>query len=87
MGLTTSQHNILVDSNEVACISEYGLEIVLRDEAPSKAIPANFRWMAPEVLNTKSRRIPSGDDGKAADIYSLAMVMFEVGTPSVRPRI
>ena len=34
--------------------------------------------MAPEVLSTTDRYIPSGDGGKAADIYSFAMVMFEV---------
>ena len=76
--LTTSQRNILVDSDGVACISEYGLEVVLRDEASSKPIPANVRWMAPEVLGAGGRRIPTGDRGKAADVYSLAMVMFEV---------
>ena len=80
-GLTTPQHNILVDSDGSACISEYGLEIILRDEAPSDLVPTNVRWMAPEVLSARSRRIPSGDDGKAADVYSFAMVMFEVGLP------
>ena len=77
-GLTTSQHNILVDGDGVACISGYGLEIVLHDEAPSKSLPINIRWMAPEVLDAEGGRIPSGDDEKAADIYSFAMVMFEV---------
>lgn len=84
-GLTTSQCNILVDNDGVACISEYGLEIVLRDEASSKSIPSNVRWMAPEVLSTRSRHIPSGDGGKAADIYSFAMVMFEVRLPYSYP--
>ena len=67
-----------MDDDEAACISEYGLEAVLRDETPSKSIPTNVRWMAPEVLGAEGRRVPSGDAGKAADIYSLAMVMFEV---------
>ena len=68
----------MVDTEGVACISEYGLELVLRDEASSKPIPTNVRCTAPEVLGSKSRRVPSGDEGKAADVYSFAMVMFEV---------
>jgi len=75
------QHNILVDGGGVACISEYGLEIVLRDEPSFKSAPNNARWMAPEVLGTRSRRVPSGDGGKAADVYSFSMVMFEVCLP------
>ena len=70
-----------MDSNGAACISEYGLETVLRDEAPPESILTNVRWMAPEVLSTKGRFIPSGGSGKAADVYSLAMVMFEVCIP------
>ena len=83
VGLTTPQRNILVDGDGTACISEYGLEIVLRDEAPYKPIPTNVRWMAPEVLSTKNRCIPSGGDGKAADVYSFAMIMFEVNLPAL----
>jgi len=77
----TPQNNILVDSDGVACISEYGLEGVLRDEPFSKSIPTNVRWMAPEVLprENKDKRVTSVGDGKCADVYSLAMVMFEVG--------
>ena len=66
-----------MDNDGIACVSECGIEIVLRGEAPSKLIPTNVRWMAPEVLSTKNRPIPLGDDGKAADIYSFAVVMFE----------
>ena len=70
-----------MDSDGVACISEYGLEGVLRDEPFSKSMPVNVRWMAPEVLSTenKDKRAMSVGDGKCADVYSLAMVMFEVG--------
>ena len=67
-----------MDGDGIACISEYGLETVLREEASSKSIPTNVRWIAPEILGTKDRRVPSGDDGKAADVYSFAMIMFEV---------
>ena len=70
-----------MDSGGVACISEYGLEVVLRDEGSSRSIPGNVRWMAPEILGPKGRRIPSKDSGKAADVYSFAIVMFEVCLP------
>ena len=72
-----------MDGDGIACISEYGLEIILRDEASSRRIPTNVRWIAPEVLGTKDRRIPSGDDGKAVDVYSFAMIMFEVILPAL----
>ena len=67
-----------MDGNEVACVSWYGLEVALRDEASSKPISTNIRWMTPELLGVKPRRVPSGDSGKAANIYSLGMAMFEV---------
>lgn len=74
-------HNVLVDADGVACISDCGLELVLREETPSKPIPANLRWMAPEVISAdKRKKQPTVEDGKRADIYSLAMVMFEVLT-------
>ena len=59
-----------------ACISDYGLEIVLCDDALVKPTKRNVRWAAPEVLGAS--RLPLGDDGKAADIYSLGVVTFEV---------
>ena len=67
-----------MDSNGLACISDYGLEIVLCDEACTKPIQPNIRWIAPEVLVTKRRYVPPGEDGKTADIYSFGMVVFEV---------
>ena len=66
-----------MDINGITCISEYGLEIVLCDKT-SKSILIDIQWMAPEILGTKPRCIPSGSGGKATDIYSLSMVMFEV---------
>lgn len=70
-----------MDDDGIALISEYGLEIALRNEASFKSIPTNARWMAPEVLGAKNRRIPPGDDGRAADVYSFAMIAFEVNLP------
>ena len=61
-----------------ACISDYGLEIVLCDEPRAKPIKRNSRWAAPEVLGTSNTSIPPGGDGKVVDIYSLGVIMFEV---------
>ena len=72
-----------MDGDGVACISEYGLELVLRDGASPESIPTNVRWMAPEVLSTENEEKWDSfvDDGKRADVYSFAVVMFEVGPP------
>ena len=77
----------MVNTEGVACISEYGLELMLRGEASSTSIPTDVRCMAPEVLGSKSRHVPSGDEGKAADVYSFAMVMFEVCLPFIYPHV
>ena len=70
-----------MDGDGVACISEYGLEIVLRDGASLKSIPTSLRRIAPEVPGTSSRRIQSEDDGRTADVYSFTMIVFEVIIP------
>ena len=76
-----------MDSNGSACISEYGLKIVLRDEGCTKLIPINVRWVAPEVLDADNRCVPSGDDGKVDDNHSLATVIFEVRLSCIHPII
>ena len=70
-----------MDNSGIACITGYGLELALRDEPPSQLIPTHVRWMAPEVLSTESKPITSLDGCKRADVYSFAMVMFEVSQP------
>ncbi|KAF9641932.1 kinase-like protein [Thelephora ganbajun] len=77
--------NILVDSDGAACISEYGLELVLHDEVSSESIPINVRWTAPEILSTENadKRVAFVDGGKLVDVYSFSMVMFEVLTGAI----
>ena len=68
-----------MDGNGNACVSEYGLELVLREEASSESFPINVRWTAPEVFSaTNKNKRASLDEGKRADIYSFGLVMFEV---------
>ncbi|KAF9789355.1 kinase-like domain-containing protein [Thelephora terrestris] len=62
-------------------VHEYGLELVLREEASSRSTLANVRWMAPEVLSAENKsKLFTVEDVKRADVYSLAMVMFEILT-------
>ena len=73
-----------MDGNGNACVSEYGLEIVLREEASPESFPNNVRWTAPEVISASNKnKRASLDEGKRADMYSFAMVMFEVRRSTV----
>ena len=71
----------------IARVSEYGLELVLREEISPHPIPVNIRWTAPELIffGDENKQLDV-DDGKRADIYSLAMVMFEVGQPCLHSK-
>ena len=84
--MTPLQHNILVDNNGVARISEYGLQIALRRSPYSRPILVNARWMAPEVLSEVNRRVSPLGGGVAADVYSFAIVAFEASLPSHRSK-
>ena len=77
-----------MDNDGITRISEYGLGGLLRVEPFPGSIPTNVRWMAPEVLSgeNKNKRATSVVDGKRADVYSLAMVMFEVGQRCLHSR-
>ena len=77
------QKNILVDDDGTARISEYGLGLLLREECSSKWVSGNAGWIAPEVvaIDDEKKQVVPADGGKRADVYSFAMVMFEVGLP------
>ncbi|KAF9789353.1 kinase-like domain-containing protein [Thelephora terrestris] len=67
--------NILVDSSDHARIADFGLAMVTKnlDSVPSASHHHGYtpRWTAPEVLK-------DGKYSKEADIFSFAMVMYEV---------
>ena len=69
-----------MDDKGVARISEYGLEQILHEEASSELSLAKAWWLAPEIIpiKGKSRRYNTYSIG-SVDVYSLGMVMSEVG--------
>lgn len=72
-----------MDAGGVACISDYGLGLVLQKVFSSKYNAANVRWMAPELISPNNDWEQVDVDRKCADIYSLAMVIADVGLPSL----
>ncbi|KAI1732859.1 protein kinase domain-containing protein [Ditylenchus destructor] len=73
--------NVIVKRAGVCCIADFGLAVRCEN---SVIIPEKIniqvgtkRYMAPEVLN-RSLNINNFDEFKAADIYSFALVMWEV---------
>ena len=67
------QENVLVDGFGRARIADFGLAMVTKniDSIPSASQNLSPRWTAPEVLR-------EGKYSKEADVFSFAMVMYEV---------
>jgi hypothetical protein len=72
------QRNILINDEGIACLSDFGRSRISdKEENTNPGVAYTYRYAPPELL------FP-GDDGvysvnrKAADIYSLSMVLLEV---------
>ncbi|KAI0938512.1 hypothetical protein AcV5_000179 [Taiwanofungus camphoratus] len=71
--------NILINSEHRACLCDFGLTSVISDPDIVSLIfttsnkDGSTRWAAPEVLNSEHPR-----GSRESDVYSLAMVMWEV---------
>ncbi|KAI6197835.1 hypothetical protein M3Y94_01272400 [Aphelenchoides besseyi] len=77
---TPCLHNDLASRNCLVCvkygivkISDFGLSSVGNVQIMDRTKPAPIRWLAPEVLGTAKY-------GKAADVWSLAIVWWEIFT-------
>lgn len=81
--------NILVKNDGNCCIADFGLAVCLRDgiidlpppqsdsQRQNSTRVGTKRYMAPEVLS-ETLRTDRFDDFKMADMYSMALVMWEI---------
>ena len=76
--LTSGQANILVDDAGCPRIMDYGLALIPQNSEIQSAQAEHdetARWTAPEIV------IEGAPYSKEADVFSFAMVMFEVRCP------
>jgi serine/threonine protein kinase len=81
------QSNVLIDDNGRACISDFGLSILLTElggpnYATSRHAAGALRWIAPELLDLW---VPEGEENPLHvfptpqnGVYSFGMVMLQV---------
>ncbi|XP_010537284.1 PREDICTED: serine/threonine-protein kinase STY46-like isoform X2 [Tarenaya hassleriana] len=68
--------NLLLDTNEVVKIADFGIARYVSEEGVMTAETGTYRWMAPEVMN----HLPY--DHKA-DVFSFGIVLWELLTAKV----
>lgn len=89
---TYAQPNILINDKNNAVLCDFGLASITADAESAHASTVNsagsIRWMAPErlsIFDASSEPAPSVIRvTKESDMYSLAMVVIEVRTASLR---
>ncbi|KZT10273.1 uncharacterized protein LAESUDRAFT_747675 [Laetiporus sulphureus 93-53] len=78
--------NVLVDETSHARLSDFGLAAVIYDSdtvnlmTTSSCDHGSIRWMAPELLFPEQVGLKSARQTFQSDVYSLAMVMWEIFT-------
>lgn len=72
-----TQTNILIDDSGRVRISDYGLAVYDSDTESSSGHfnGGTIRWMSPERLNPETRSVKATF---SSDVYSFAMVIYEV---------
>lgn len=79
------QSNVLIDDEFHACLADFGLSEVSYDPNTANAISmssvcnGSVRWMAPELLVPEEAGFEHARTSPETDIYSLSMLMWEVG--------
>lgn len=76
-----NQANVLINDSLQACLADFGLAAVMHHTSiltTQGTQIGSVRWMAPEVLNYEGTDEAQGLHTMASDIYSLAMLWWEV---------
>ena len=77
------QANILINSDGHACIADFGLLMIMPDQASfistiSCLEGGTIRWMSPELLDPGLFGLMGSRPTKESDCYALGMVVYEV---------
>ncbi|CCL98659.1 uncharacterized protein FIBRA_00661 [Fibroporia radiculosa] len=78
--------NVLVNDKLHACLTDFGLTAVTYDPntvnaiSTSSSVNGSIRWMPPEILNPEHAGLEKARSTPESDIYSFAMVMWEMFT-------
>ncbi|KAI0938532.1 hypothetical protein AcW1_001757 [Taiwanofungus camphoratus] len=81
--------NILINADRRACLTDFGLTAVTYDPdtvnamSTTSTVNGSTRWMAPEILYPEQAGLEKARSSLESDIYSLAMVVWEVFAGSV----
>ncbi|KIJ10300.1 hypothetical protein PAXINDRAFT_52882, partial [Paxillus involutus ATCC 200175] len=87
-----SGSNVLIDGNERACISDFGLSTLLTQLggstfATSNQSPGTLRWAAPELLEFHEaeggENPPQIIPSPRSDVYSFGRIMLQILTGKV----
>jgi serine/threonine protein kinase len=76
------QVNVLIARDGRACLTDFGLATLVYYTANftgTSSLRGTLRWMAPELLSAEIGDLDAGRPSVSADMYALAMVIWEVG--------
>ncbi|KZT07373.1 kinase-like protein [Laetiporus sulphureus 93-53] len=73
-------NNILIDSSRSARLADFGLASIVDLTTDSRLSHPPVRWTAPEIIDPESAGLEHDQASLPADIYALAMVMWETYT-------
>ncbi|KLO15815.1 kinase-like protein [Schizopora paradoxa] len=81
--------NVLIDDEQHACLSDFGLAAVTHDTrtvgliTESTSTYGSTRWMAPELLDPTQSGREAGKTTSESDIYAFGMLMLEAFTGDI----
>ncbi|OCH88849.1 kinase-like protein, partial [Obba rivulosa] len=78
-------HNILVNEQRTACITDFGLAAMdFAGKLKTMSVTAgSTRWMSPELLDPEEFDLEKAELSHPSDIYALALVIWEIFTGRV----